>query len=242
MGQNLSSAVMAQRKEPHDSLDYFPTPPWATRALCEWLQNPADRLFGGPEHAPTTGNLTVWEPACGEGHMAWPLLEYFRTVLATDVHDYGASFPEQAAVVDFLWDTPEAVKEIAVDWVITNPPFRLAARFITKARREATEGVAMLVRTAFLEGQVRHRKLFSESPPSVILQFSERVPMVKGRLDRKKSTATAYCWLVWFTGSALSNTPTRFEWIAPCRKRLDRDADWPVPAPATKSPESELML
>jgi hypothetical protein len=27
------TAVMAQRREPPDSLDYFPTPPWATRAL-----------------------------------------------------------------------------------------------------------------------------------------------------------------------------------------------------------------
>jgi len=39
--QNTSHAVMAQRVEPHDSLDFFPTPPWATRALCEWI---ADRV------------------------------------------------------------------------------------------------------------------------------------------------------------------------------------------------------
>ncbi len=36
-GQNRSSAVMQQRSEPHDSLDDFPTPPWATRALCEYI-------------------------------------------------------------------------------------------------------------------------------------------------------------------------------------------------------------
>src|SRR3546814_6501707 len=33
VSQNTSHAVMAQRVEAHDSLDYFPTPPWATRAL-----------------------------------------------------------------------------------------------------------------------------------------------------------------------------------------------------------------
>lgn len=38
MSQNCSSAVMQQRSEPRDSLDDFPTPPWATRALCEWLR------------------------------------------------------------------------------------------------------------------------------------------------------------------------------------------------------------
>jgi hypothetical protein len=31
--QNTSHAVMAQRVEPAHSLDDFPTPPWATRAL-----------------------------------------------------------------------------------------------------------------------------------------------------------------------------------------------------------------
>lgn len=37
--QNRSSAVMQQRAEPHNSLDDFPTPPWATKAtqMClEW--------------------------------------------------------------------------------------------------------------------------------------------------------------------------------------------------------------
>ncbi len=38
MSQNRSSAVMQQRSEPPDSLDDFPTPPWATRAICEFLK------------------------------------------------------------------------------------------------------------------------------------------------------------------------------------------------------------
>jgi hypothetical protein len=33
--QNTSHAVMAQRNEAKDSLDDFPTPPWATRTLLE---------------------------------------------------------------------------------------------------------------------------------------------------------------------------------------------------------------
>ena len=35
MSQNTSHAVMAQRTESPDSLDDFPTPPWATRAFVE---------------------------------------------------------------------------------------------------------------------------------------------------------------------------------------------------------------
>lgn len=42
MTANRSTAVMQRRVEPLDSLDDFPTPPWATRALCEWLEKPGD--------------------------------------------------------------------------------------------------------------------------------------------------------------------------------------------------------
>jgi hypothetical protein len=59
------------------------------------------------------------------------------------------------------------------------------------------QGVAMLTRTVFLESVDRHERLFLKTPPARVGQFSERVPMIKGRLDRRASTATGYAWLVW---------------------------------------------
>ena len=38
MTQNKTHAVMSQRHEDKDSKDYFPTPPWATRALFKVLE------------------------------------------------------------------------------------------------------------------------------------------------------------------------------------------------------------
>lgn len=209
MSQNMSSAVMSARIEPDDSLDYFPTPPWATRALCEWIG-------GKVGHAHMKENLTVWEPACGEGHMSFPLSEYFASVIYSDVVDYGIYGQE---VADFLQCTPRDA-----DWIITNPPFRLAEQFITLAQMRAKSGVAMLVRTAFLESVGRYEKLFRDTPPTTVLQFSERVPMHKGKLTAKGSTATAYCWVVWRKHGA---NMTEFEWIGPCRKRLERASDYP---------------
>ncbi len=75
-------SVMASRREPPDSLDFFPTPPWATRALlCEVLPTV------------TTGRhiLTAWDPACGEGHMVEVLSERFTFAKGTDVFDLGAA-------------------------------------------------------------------------------------------------------------------------------------------------------
>ena len=213
MGQNISSAVMQQRSEPHSSLDDFPTPPWATRALCEWLQNPWD---DGPVHAPSTGQLVCREPAANRGHMVRPLAEYFAAVEASDVFDYGAGFP----VADYLFGPLPPM----VDWTITNPPFRLAEQFIARALATSSAGVAMIVRSAFLEGVGRHKTLFSKTPPTDILQFCERVVMHKGKLSAKGSTATAYCWLLWRTHAPRG----QFGWIPPCRKALERVSDYPV--------------
>lgn len=205
MSQNISSAVMQQRHEPHDSLDDFPTPPWATRALCEWL------MLNGYHRI---DHQSCREPAANRGHMVAPLREYFADVKASDVHDYGAGFQVQ----DYLFGPlPEIV-----DWTITNPPFRLAEQFIERASESSSIGFAMIVRAAFLEGQGRYERLFSRNPPSCVLQFTERVVMHKGRLAPEGSTATAYAWLVWIDGKS----PTQLHWIAPCRKRLERQSDY----------------
>jgi hypothetical protein len=63
-------------------------------------------------------------------------------------------------------------------------------------------GVPVLVRTVFIESVGRYRNLFENTPPTICAQYTERVPMVKGRLDRKASTATGYAWLVWKKPSA----------------------------------------
>lgn len=207
-GQNISSAVMQQRREPHDSLDDFPTPPWATRALLNHL----DSVLWWPRFEAQTCR----EPAANRGHMVEPLRECFQSVEASDIFDYGVGFPVQ----DYLFGPPPAL----VDWTITNPPFRLAQQFLDRALETSREGVALLVRTAFLEGAGRYWGVYRDNRPRLVLQFTERVVMHKGKLARKGSTATAYCWMVWT--KPRRHTATQIDWIAPCRKRLERAADY----------------
>ena len=204
--QNTSHAVMAQRNEPMDSADDFPTPPWATRALPEYVLNSREPL----------ATMTCLEPACGAGHMAKALGEYFRSVDASDVHDYG--YGTRRDFLTYPFETH------SFDWVITNPPFRLSEEFVLKALTIARRGVAILARTVFLESVGRYERLFQRRPPTKFAQFTERVPMLRGRLDRKGSTATGYAWLVWEANEA--NGP-QLMWVPPCRKRLERDADYP---------------
>jgi hypothetical protein len=208
MSQNTSSAVMQQRSEPHDSLDDFPTQPWATRALCAYIAQYSSRRLS---------EMSCREPCANRGHMVRPLLEHFRSVEASDVHDYGAGFP----VADYLFPAPLSL----VDWTFFNPPFRLAADFIRRGIQTSDEGVAAIVRNAFLEGDERYRDLYSrpETRPDHVLQFVSRVVMLKGRLvrsgspdpsnenpNKKASTATAYSALVWLKRR---RGPTLFDWI-----------------------------
>ena len=69
---------------------------------------------------------------------------YFRKVVSSDIHGYGFG-----SVKNFL----DKSYKNSFDWVITNPPFRLAEEFFNAANNVATNGVALLARTV-LEGKV----------------------------------------------------------------------------------------
>jgi hypothetical protein len=203
--QNTSHAVMAQRHEAADSADDFPTPPWATRALIEHVIGSA-----------AVDGMSCLEPACGRGYMATPLAEYFKRVEASDAYRYGF-----APVRDFLIYPFEALSH---DWVITNPPFRLAEEFVERALFVARKGVAILARTVFLESVGRYEGIFAGNPPTKFAQFSERVPMVKGRVDPKASTATGYAWFVWEKDAPVAHP--RLMWVPPCRRNMERPGDY----------------
>lgn len=205
-------AVAARRHEPPDSLDYFPTPPWATRALFEHVLPTQGIAIHGP----------VFDPACGEGHMAAVFSEYSDRVIASDIFDYG-----YGEVADFL----DGAMHPASDWIITNPPFNAAVDFaltaLTHPGAMPRRGVALLCRTQWIEGADRFERLFRDHPPRAVAFFVERVPMHKGRWDPRGKTATAYAWFVWTLPELEHPSPTRVIWIPPGqRKALTRPADY----------------
>jgi hypothetical protein len=154
--------------------------------------------------------------------MAEVLREYFAAVRASDVFDYGSGYEVGSFIGTGLDVVPT---NDGADWVICNPPYSAALTFADRALAVARQGVALLVRTAWMEGADRYRELFRERPPALIAQFVERVPMIKGRWDPDATTATSYAWFIW-----LFSTPTpmatRLVWIPPgCREGLTRVDD-----------------
>ena len=224
MSQNTSTAVMARRIEPPDSLDFFPTPSWATRAFIEHV------FVAALGHHPF--RYSVWEPAAGQRHMARPLAEVFDAVHASDIADYGAG----VQLFDFLSlgdtlgrpDPPFG----APDWIITNPPFKDYEKWVVLALEVATVGVAMFGRIQILESIGRFDKIWKPHRDHALAAIhSERVPLMKGRVDPDGQSATAYGWLIIDKTQTFANPfpstvtiPTVL--IPPCRKAMERDGDY----------------
>ena len=209
MSQNRSTAVMENRNPLLDEVDDFPTPPWATR------------LFLAEILAPRVGDLskkTAAEPACNRGYMARPLAEAFGNVITSDLVDYG--WAGQQHVSDFI-ETPLPPCD-GVDWIITNPPFAKGEAFVLKALSHAREGVAIIARTAFLEGRDRYVNLFRKFPPALIAPSSQRIPMQQGGYNPQGSTATSYTWFVWLKDHT---GPSELLWTPEYRDRYQRPGD-----------------
>lgn len=198
--------------------DFYPTPPCATAALL------AVEEFSG----------AIWEPACGTGDMSRVLADAGHQVISTDLIDRG--FGEGGR--DFLMEwTPRAPN------IVTNPPFKWAPQFVDRAL-QLTSGagacggkVALLLRLAFLEGQVRGR-WFPMTPLARVWIMSRRVPIGKGKLleEGDKGGPLAFAWFVWEHGHRGPPQLHFLDWKHPARSRPTSGAA----AERARSPSSSV--
>jgi hypothetical protein len=183
-----SAIVGAQKTHARKPADFYPTPPDVTQCLLDFLDLPS--------------NTYIWEPACGDGAMSKVLAEK-HNVRSTDLRD-DSGFGEGG--VDFLQT------EGQVDWIITNPPFKLAAAFIEHAL-SITPNVAMLLKSQFWHARGRIT-LFEQYPPSFVLPLTWRPAFLEA--ERGSSPLMDVIWCVWRNGES----PTRF---IPIRRPMKAD-------------------
>jgi hypothetical protein len=169
-----------------DGPDFFPTPSWATHALID------NEAFEGE----------IWESACGNGAMSEVLKQTGSPVFSSDLYDRGYGQPGE----DFLKPSRRAAN------IVTNPPYNAAEGFVRAALEASTRKFAFLLRLAFLEGANRQRTIFSQSPPSRIWVFSERITFYPAGAVQKGSGTTAYAWFVW---DKSSSGATEMKWFKP---------------------------
>jgi hypothetical protein len=145
--------------------DFYPTPADATLALVKALALPR--------------GTRIWEPACGEGHMVKVLKQCGYSVLATDI-SMGANF---------LTKSYEPC-----DWIITNPPFSIADKFIERCLY-FDRPFALLLKSHYWHAKKR-LSLFRRSPPSVLFPLTWR-PDFLFKTRGGGSPLMDVMWCVW---------------------------------------------
>lgn len=175
-----SAIVGAQKAYDRKPADFYPTPPDATWALLKYLALPS--------------GTRVWEPACGDGAMSKVMTAAGLEVDSSDLREdsgYGRGG------VDFLLEKTGHTKEgYLYDWVITNPPFKVATDFILKAL-DITPNVAMLLKSQFWHARGRIN-MFEKCPPAVILPLTWRPAFLEA--ERGRSPLMDVMWCVWREG------------------------------------------
>lgn len=195
MSQKLALMIGASShtEEEREKDDYYATEPKALELLIDTIDFDLHRL--------------IWECACGGGHLCNVLFDRGHYVLATDV----VNRDDTAMLrIDFL-----GVENC--QWsgdIITNPPFKLAEKFVEKGLSVLEDGRYLILfqRIMFLESSKRH-ELFKRNPPKYIYVHSSRVGTAKGGDFEKYEgggKTMCYAWYVWQKGT---NEETILRWI-----------------------------
>lgn len=145
----------------------------------------------------------IWECSCGNGSLSKELERLGYNVKSTDLIERGYG----TGGVNFLCETNKFNGDI-----LTNPPFKLADKFVEKGLELLGEGqkLWLFLKVQFLETKAR-KILFKKYPPKYILVNSERICCaMNGEFDKyfnynvKKEKygggTQMYCWYVWEKG------------------------------------------
>lgn len=149
--------------------DYYSTPVECTMALIE-----AERE--------RISNRLIWECACGTGAISKELIRQNIDVCSTDLVNRG--FGEHRR--DFLMEQYPLSSA-----VITNPPFKLAEKFIRHSEKIGIDYLALLLKSTFWHAR-RRTSLFSIWRPA-------RIYAMAWRPDFRDlgSPTMEFIWCVW---------------------------------------------
>lgn len=165
-----ASGVRSRNKD-----DFYPTPDYVTEALLK------NQIFSG----------TIWECACGMGHMSEVLKKAGYHVVSTDLVMRGY-YDQSPRAVDFL------LEQTKMENIVTNPPFNLAFEFMEHGIRLAERCLALLVPVRYLTGK-RRARFYKEHPPSKIIVIPNKVDFMGFG-----NPVMEFAWFIWEKGRATS--------------------------------------
>jgi hypothetical protein len=160
----LGCASATNKRLKHDA---YQTPDWVVEQLCEVERLPSQ----------------IWEPCAGEGQLANVLRQHGSKVIETDLDPRTRSQRR----LDFL-----AARRPLAKAVVTNPPYRIATKFIRHALSLGVEYLALLLKADFLNAQERHQLISEIGYPARIWSLTSRPDF------RRQGAPPMNCsWFIW---------------------------------------------
>lgn len=188
---NLQMGARNGAKQERENFDFYATHPQAVYLFMN------SALADGLKF-----NSTIWECACGNGHISEVLKEYGFNVVNSDIVKRNYECFE----LDFLNATPEDCAKLCPSGcdIMTNPPFKNAIGFVRKGLELLKTGnyLILFLKFRFLEGAER-LKLFREYNPHFVYVHSSRQKCaMNGEFEKycKSSPTEFYSWFVFEKG------------------------------------------
>lgn len=209
--------MVARNSNYDETLDFIPTPPWATRAFYEVVAPEIKRVAHG---------LTAWDPAAGQGHMCKVMEEYHTDVFGSDAMAYRNKVCDCSITIN---DFTKAGDPMSADIILTNPPYKRLNEFIDLGMQKAIGGLGLLTRIQALEGMKRHMRFFKHCPPTKIAFFVNRIPFKSGVVVRDAPKMYFHVWIWWNMSKIRTATDTKYPpiWIPWDAQQLyEKDSDY----------------
>lgn len=193
-----------------EELDFYQTPSYATKILIERFNFKSN---------------TIWEPMCGNGAIAKPLIDAGYDVFYSDIVerkwklDMKLDYFECSKMPSRTYLSDDETDNFAI---VTNPPYKFANKFLLNTLSLVKPKTCCLfLPIRYLEGIKRYNEIYSKFKPSKILVYAQRLGCYKESdveannvNDHGVGSAVAYMWLC-FDRDIWSNkdTKTEIEWI-----------------------------
>ncbi|UZV41291.1 putative type I restriction-modification methylase [Vibrio phage vB_VpaM_R16F] len=158
--------------------DLYNTPDEAIEALMDYCHHKLDP------------NKTYFEPCNGKGNISNKVKDFG---IFMETNELFSEHGESKFNEDFLNPDKKVSDKWDYDFIITNPPYKLATEFVNQGFKFAKEQYHLL-RINFLEGQRRYESLMSKGHLKNVYIFTKRISCSKGIEEEPQANAVCYCW------------------------------------------------
>lgn len=197
-------------KKDREELDFYQTPNYAVKTLIERFD---------------FKSKTIWEPMCGNGAIAKPLVDAGYDVFSTDIVerkwklDMKLDYFERSKMPSRTGLSDDETDDFSI---VTNPPYEFANKFLLGTLSVVKPKTCCLfLPVRYLEGIKRYNEIYSKFKPSKVLVYAQRLGCYKeadveaGVVgERGVGSAVAYMWLCFDRDTwGKQETKTELEWV-----------------------------